>query len=83
VEEDTSVSLDPSVLIYARRQQLIEEADHERLLAQLPGYDRGPHLRRGLAIVCHRLANWLDGSNGYVSLPESGPAYWVPRSARV
>ena len=77
------MSLDPSVLIFARRQQLIEEADHERLLAQLPHRQHRPLLRRGLAVICHRLANWLDGSNGYVSLPESGPAYWVPRSIRV
>jgi len=77
------MSLDPSVLIYARRQRLIEEAEQQRLLAQLPRRDRGPHLRRGLAIICHRLANWLDGSNGYVLLPESGRAYWVPRSIRV
>jgi hypothetical protein len=61
----------------------MEEADHERLLAQLPHQQHGPQLRRGLADICHRLANWLDGSNGYVPLPESGRAYWVPRSIRV
>jgi hypothetical protein len=75
--------LDPYVFVDAKRQMLEEEAARERLLAQLPS--RGWASRRALAIACHRLANWLDGSipDQYFSPPEAGRVAWVRPSVRM
>jgi hypothetical protein len=42
-----------------RQQDLLAEAESERLVAMLP--DRKPlRLRQALARACYRLASWLD-----------------------
>jgi hypothetical protein len=43
-----------------RRQQLLEEAEAERLAAQLPRHTPQLHIRRRLAHVLLALANWLS-----------------------
>jgi hypothetical protein len=74
---------DPNVFFDAKRDTLMEEAERERLIAQLPS--RGWTSRRSLAIACHRLANWLDGSlpDQYFSPAETGPVAWVRPSVRM
>jgi hypothetical protein len=61
-----------------RRQQLLEEADHERLLAQLP-HTAGPGVRHGLASACYRMANWLD-ADWYARPAKSGREDWAQES---
>jgi len=61
-----------------KQQQLLLEADHERLLAQLPHSTRGG-MRHGLAIACVRVANWLDAER-YSRPSESGHDDWVSKS---
>jgi len=61
-----------------RRQQLLEEAEHERLIAQLP-HSAGPSVRHGLAHACYRMANWLDG-DWYSRPARSGHEDWVQES---
>jgi hypothetical protein len=58
-----------------RQQQRLREAEQERLAAQLPR--RRSAVRHGLAVACHRVANWLDHSNRYVRPVESGRADWA------
>jgi hypothetical protein len=58
-----------------RQQDLLREAESERLAAQLPRHRVRP--RRVVALVCDRLANWLDNSNRYVRPAQSGPADWA------
>ena len=68
-------------LIASRHAELLHDAYNERLAALVP--QRGSNMRRDLAVACHRLADWLDGSDRYVRRSEAGPGYWVPRSARL
>jgi hypothetical protein len=75
------VIADPHVLIDSKRQMLLEEADKERLLAQLPRPRLG--VRHDLAVVCRRLANWIEDSDEYFAATESGRAVWSQDSARV
>lgn len=68
--------MDPTVIMECHRQNLLEEADHERLIAQLP--PRGFAARRLLATACLRVADWLDGpAERYFSAPETGPGTWA------
>ena len=62
-----------------KRQELIAEADHERLLAQVP-HTSNSRVRHGLAHACYRVANWLDGE-WYARPAESGPEDWVRESS--
>ena len=49
---------------------MLDQANHRRLVAQLPR--RRSALRHHLALVCHRLANWLEehGRERALSLEE-------------
>jgi hypothetical protein len=73
--------IDPMKHLANRHQTLIDEANHERLLALLPR--RYSPARRGLAFVCRRLANWIDDPRRYARTADAGPADWVGRSAGV
>jgi hypothetical protein len=66
---------DPAEHIAIRRRELLADAEHRRLLAQLPR--RPSFLRHELALACQRLANWLDDPAGYVQPAESGPEHWA------
>jgi hypothetical protein len=61
-----------------RRQELLDEANHERLLALLPRQS-GMGVRHGLASACYRVANWLD-ADWYARPAESGREDWVRES---
>jgi hypothetical protein len=50
---------DPTTHVADHRQQLLDEADNDRLAAQLP--PRPWVVRHELARFCVRLADWLDG----------------------
>jgi hypothetical protein len=65
---------DPSVLVSSHRDDLLREAEHERLAASLAPHSSG--VRRHLARVCHRLANWLDAPTRYASPVDSGSSDW-------
>ena len=73
--------IDPSAVIATKRQELLAEAERERLLALLPKAPSG--VRHDLAAACIRLANWLDESERYLQPGDSGPEDWVARSANV
>ena len=50
---------DAESMVSYRQQELLAEAESDRLLSNLP--EREPlHLRRKLAVACYRLASWLD-----------------------
>jgi hypothetical protein len=61
-----------------RRQELLEEAEHERLLAQVP-HASHHGVRHGLASACYRVANWLD-ADWYAQPVKSGREDWVGES---
>ena len=66
---------DPDAFVRTRRQQLLAEAEAERLAALVP---RQPSAaRRTLALGCYRLADWLDAPTRYVRVSESGPENWA------
>lgn len=75
---------EPFDLATAHRNELLAEAARDRVVALLPS---GPSVfsraRRGLAVVCVRLATWLDEPPGYVQMPEAGPEDWVAPWASV
>jgi hypothetical protein len=76
------VIVDPSSQISTRRQELLHEADQERLAALLP-HARST-IRHDLALAVVRLANWIEQDAGrYVPPSDPGPADWVTDSARV
>ncbi len=78
------LNLDPIQLIDDHRRWLEAEAEHERLVAQLPHRPSpAEDVRRGLALACYRLASWLDAPAGYVQLPEAGPEDWATPWASV
>jgi hypothetical protein len=60
-----------------RHQARLKEGEMYRLAAQLP--PRRSVVRRLLAGICHRLANWLDNANRYPRPAQSGPADWAVR----
>jgi hypothetical protein len=75
------LNLDAGQLVTERQREIMAEIEHARLAAQLP---RGEaRLRRHLAGVCYRLANWLDAPAGYVQIPEAGPEDWAAPWASV
>ena len=73
--------IDPTLLLQTRTLELLEEANRERLAAQLP-HSRSA-VRRTLATTCVRLANWLDDADEYLSPAESGHEDWARHSASV
>jgi hypothetical protein len=75
-------SVDPMLAYYdGHRDELLAEAEQERLAAQLPR--RGESLRRKVAEACFQLASWLDGPVRYVRRSESGDEDWVAPWASV
>jgi hypothetical protein len=56
------LNIDPGDYVAAHRQELLAEADRERLAAQVAA-EHSVRVRRELALACYRLANWLDASS--------------------
>jgi hypothetical protein len=70
------MSIDPESMVSYRQQELLAEAESERLLSNLP--EREPlHLRRKLAMACYRMASWLDRPGQYFQPVESGGEDWA------
>jgi hypothetical protein len=61
--------------ISSRRADLVNEAEQDRLAALAT--KRSTTVRHDLAVLCHRLANWLDGADRYARTPDSGRSDWV------
>lgn len=73
--------VDPVQLIDIRRQELLAQAEMERLAAEVR---RPPSAaRRELALVCYRLADWLDAPSRYLRASESGAEDWVAPMANL
>jgi hypothetical protein len=75
------MTFDHDALVAARQNDLLAQAEQDRLAALVPAQAGG--LRRELAVLCFRVATWLDTSAGYVQLPEAGPEDWVTPWASV
>jgi hypothetical protein len=73
------LNIDPGHHLDAHRQELMAQAERQRLIALLP--PRTSPLRHKLALVCQRLANWLDHPDRYVQPVEPGPEHWATPSA--
>jgi hypothetical protein len=70
-------------LIEERHQEFIRQAELARLAAQAPRQQ--PWVRHGLALACHRIADWLDGAASveqYVLQSPTGIKYWVADGPR-
>jgi hypothetical protein len=72
---------DPYSLYATHQQDLLDEANRERLVASLP--PRPSVVRKVLAGACIRVATWLDAPAGYVQLPDPGPEDWATPWASV
>jgi hypothetical protein len=66
---------DPAAYVALRAQDLLAEAEQDRLASKLPPRSYG--VRHDLALVIRRVAAWLDEPPGYVQLPDPGPEDWV------
>ena len=75
------LNVDHEALVAARQNELLAEAERDRLAGLVPAQPGG--LRRVLAVVCYRLATWLDAPAGYVQMPDAGPEDWVTPWASV
>ena len=75
------LNMHPDDYVFDHQHELLAEANSARLASQLPKGE--PVIRRLLATVCYRLANWLDAPAGYVQLPDPGPEDWVAPLASV
>ena len=66
---------DLSLFADLKRQDLLAEAERERLAAQV----RRPRavMRHELALACYRLADWIDNPKRYLQRSESGRVDWV------
>ena len=73
--EDTTVIVELMQMSLYKQQDLMREAEQDRLAAQLPRRRTGA--RRTIALACQWLADWLDDSNRYVRPAQSGPADWA------
>lgn len=69
------LNIDPTELVYTRGRELLDEAERERLIQQLP--PRASGVRRALAVACFRVASWLDGPAGYVQMPDPAAEEWA------
>jgi hypothetical protein len=65
---------DPNLFVFQHHDDLIREAMQARLANQLA---HRPSVRHALAVACHRLADWLDGSSQYSSTSDAGRSDWV------
>jgi hypothetical protein len=66
---------DPMLLANVKRQDLLDEADRERLAAQV--HRPRSEVRRELALACYRLADWIDNPKRYLQRSESGRVDWA------
>ena len=71
------LSIDPDEYVAFHREQLLAEADRERLAALLPAASFD--VRRELAVACYRMARWLEEPTRYVQRPETGREHWAAR----
>jgi hypothetical protein len=69
------LNIDPREHLAMHRHELIAEAEQARLASMLP--PRKSAVRHELALLCHRLANWLDEPTRYVQPADSGREDWV------
>ncbi len=76
------LSLDVQTFVALRNAELMREAEQERLAAQLPHQNTHP-MRRELASLCQRIANWLDERPQYLQTPDPGLEDWDVPWARV
>ena len=58
-----------------KRKDLLREAEHERLVAQVRR--QGSPVRHELAAACYRLADWIDNPKRYLQRSESGRVDWA------
>ena len=75
------LNVDHEALVAARQNELLAEAERDRLASLVPAVPGG--FRRELAVICLRLATWLDAPAGYVQMPDAGPEDWVTPWASV
>lgn len=75
------ISYNPDEFVIGRQNELMTEAEHQRLVAHIPAQKNG--WRHDLAAACFRLASWLDEPAGYVQMPEPGPEDWAVPMASV
>ena len=75
--------IDPTEHIATHRQELLRQAEQERLAAQVPHEPSA--VRHDLARAVLKVADWIDDqpTNRYLPPSDSGPADWVTRSASV
>ena len=68
---------DETLFVALRRQDLLVEAERERLAARVPR--RPSAARRELALACYRLADWLDHTTPkrYFQPSETGGPDWA------
>jgi hypothetical protein len=70
------MSNDMESVVSYRQQELLAEAESERLLSNLP--EREPlRVRHTLARACYRLASWLDRPGQYFQSVDSGGEDWA------
>jgi hypothetical protein len=75
VTEGSVFPVDAHEYVEAKRRMLIEEAEHERLVALVPHTSNGG-VRHVVAGACYRVAGWLDGE-WYGRPAESVREDWV------
>jgi hypothetical protein len=66
---------DLTLLADTKRQDLLAEANRERLAAKV--HRPGSPMRRDLARACYRLADWIDSPKRYLQRSESGRVDWA------
>ena len=66
---------DPVLFGDVKRQELLAEAERERLAARVR--PPGSPVRRELAMACYRLADWIDNPRRYLQQSESGRVDWL------
>ena len=72
---------DPSSYVAMHQQELLDQANWDRLAASVP--PRPSAVRKVLALTCLRVATWLDAPAGYVQLPDPGQEDWATPWASV
>jgi hypothetical protein len=75
------MTFDHDALVAARQNEFLAQAELDRLASLVPAEPGG--FRRELAVICLRLATWLDAPAGYVQMPDAGPEDWVTPMASV
>jgi hypothetical protein len=75
------MTFDHDALVAARQNEILAQAQRDRLAALVPAQPGG--FRRTLAVICVRLATWLDAPAGYVQMPDAGQEDWATPWASV